>query len=176
MTSTRRFAVFPGSFDPIHLGHLDLVDRALSLFDGVIVAVLENENKRSLFSTRERLDLLSDLFSDRARVEVASFEGLVADFASSRGSRFLLRGLRTGGDFQYELPMAVMNRRLCAGLETVFLPTSPEFANLSSSLIKEVFRLGGDPGEVLPSGVRAKLLERISETSVREASARDSSR
>ena len=160
--SNSRIAVFPGSFDPIHLGHVDLVERALPLFDEVVVAVLNNEHKRTVFSLQERVEMLKELFTESNRVRVASFEGLVADFARAESAHFLLRGLRNGKDFEYELPMTVMNRRLIPELETVFLPTRPELSDLSSSLIKEVLKLGGDPGEVLPGGVRTRLLAQLS--------------
>lgn len=158
-----RIAIFPGSFDPIHNGHVDLVERGLEMFDEVVVAVLHNENKQSVFSLDQRLEMLEELFADGAsqRVRVASFDGLVAEFAAKQQANFLLRGLRTGRDFEYEFPMTVMNRRLNSELETVFLPTRPEHADLSSSLIKEVLRLGGDPGAVLPPTVRQRLVERF---------------
>lgn len=159
MTGT--IAVFPGSFDPIHDGHVDLVERGLAFVDEVVVAVLHNEGKRVTFTLSERLEMLEEIFAGEERVRVASFEGLVAEFAETQGARVLLRGLRTGADFDYEYPMTVMNRRLVSGLETIFLPTRPAFADLSSSLIKEVLRLGGDPGEVLPASVRARLEEKL---------------
>ena len=154
---TRNVAIFPGSFDPIHNGHVDLVERGLAVVDEVVVAVLHNEGKRVTFSLAERLEMLEELFVGEERVRVASFEGLVADFANQQNARVLLRGLRTGADFEYEYPMTVMNRRLVAGLETVFLPTRPDLADLSSSLIKEVIKLGGEPGDVLPQSVRTRL-------------------
>lgn len=168
--SSLRIAIFPGSFDPIHNGHVDLVERAVPLFDEIVIAVLNNPNKQTVLSLQERLRLLEELFGHRdgegpgasgANVRVASFDGLVAEFALAQNARFLLRGLRSGADFEYELPMTVMNRRLNAELETVFLPTRAEHADLSSSLIKEVLRFGGDPGAVLPPKVLAHLRHRL---------------
>lgn len=154
---SQRIGVFPGSFDPIHNGHLDLVERSLGLFDQVIVAVLDNESKRPVFTVEERVEMLEELFERRASVRIESFSGLLVDFARAVSAGTLIRGLRTGADFDYELPMALMNRRLFPELETIFLVPRAEYADLSSSLIKEVCRLGGEVSGLLPEGVRKRL-------------------
>lgn len=149
--------IYPGSFDPVHDGHVDLVERAARLTDRLIVAVLDNAGKRSLFSVQERVDMLSDCFRSTAHVEVATFEGLLVDFARQRGARLVVRGLRAVSDFDYEFQMALMNRRLAESVETVFLMASEEYTFLSSRLVKEVAGLGGDVSGLVPPAVAEAL-------------------
>lgn len=139
-------AIYPGSFDPVTLGHEDIVRRTLCVADRVVVAVAHTstQSKRQLFSVEERVCLLEEVFRDDARVECTSFAGLLVDFARARGARFMIRGLRAVSDFEYELQMAQMNRQLWPGGETLFLMPDVSYAFLSSSLVREVAVLGGD--------------------------------
>lgn len=139
-----RIALYPGSFDPLTRGHEDLIRRALGLADHLIVAVAINPNKAPLFSVEERLSLLSQVIGDEPRVELASFSGLLAEFARARGATMAVRGLRAVSDFEYEFQMALMNRRLNPSLETVFLVPAVDLTYLSSSLVREAARFGGN--------------------------------
>ena len=153
--------VCPGSFDPVTLGHVDVVRRAAGLFDEVVVAVLTNPAKRSLFTLPERLEMLDDALRGVPGVRVVAVPGgLLVDFCRQQDAGAVVKGLRGGTDFAYELPMALMNRHL-SGLETVFLPGDPRFEHVSSSLIKEVASHGGDVSGLVPEGVLARLLERV---------------
>lgn len=138
-----RIAIYPGSFDPPTRGHEDLIRRALALADHLIVAVAINPNKEPLFSVEDRLRLLKSAVGDDPRIELASFAGLLADFARDRGASMVIRGLRAVGDFEYEFQMALMNRKLHDELETVFLVPAIDLTYLSSSLVREVARYGG---------------------------------
>ena len=152
-------AVYPGSFDPFTLGHLDVLERATAIFDKVVVAVLENPAKTPLFSVEERIEMIRESMAANGndKVEVAAFDGLTVEFAQEVGATSIVRGLRAGSDFESEFQMALMNRKLAPDITTVFLMTS--FANvfLSSSLIKEVARLGGDVGFAVPPSVAGRL-------------------
>jgi pantetheine-phosphate adenylyltransferase len=149
-------AVVPGSFDPLHLGHLDIVRRACARFDRVVVAVLENPRKQGLFDVDERLELIRAVTGELDNVEVDRFEGLLVDYCNARGIGIVCKGLRAVGDFEYELQMANMNRRI-GGVETVFMSTAPEHSYLSSSLVKEVARFGGPIEGTVPDAVAAAL-------------------
>jgi pantetheine-phosphate adenylyltransferase len=153
--------VCPGSFDPVTNGHVDVVGRASALFDEVVVAVLTNPGKRPAFSLDERLEMLRDSLAgiEGARVEAVD-GGLLVDFCRKVGAVAVVKGLRSGTDFAYELPMALMNRHL-SGVETVFLPGEPALEHVSSSLVKEVVRYGGDVSGLVPESVLARLLERV---------------
>jgi pantetheine-phosphate adenylyltransferase len=152
-----RVAVCPGSFDPLTLGHRDLVERAAALFDRVVVAVLVNSDKAPLFTQAERLALAREVFAGVANVEVDSFDGLLVDYASRRGAIAIIRGLRSVSDTDYELSMSLMNRHLRPSVDTVFLPTAASVSHISSRLVKEVWRLGGDVGGLVPPVVQARL-------------------
>ena len=148
---TERIAVYPGSFDPVTLGHLDILDRATSIFDRVVVAVLANPAKQPLFSVEERLDMIRECIAERPKTDVGAFEGLTVDYAESVGAIAIVRGLRVLSDFESEFTMALMNRRLKPSINTVFLMTSFSNVFISSSIIKEVCALGGSVDEVAPA-------------------------
>jgi pantetheine-phosphate adenylyltransferase len=152
----RRVAVYPGSFDPITRGHEDLIRRALTFTDQVIVAVAVNVAKQPLFSLEERVALIRQAVAD-SRVEVRAFEGLLADFARQAGASVIVRGLRAVSDFEYEFQMALMNRNLAPGIETVFLVPAFDLTYLSSSLVREVARFGGDVSQLVDPAVRQAL-------------------
>jgi pantetheine-phosphate adenylyltransferase len=153
-------AVCPGSFDPVTNGHLDVIQRASSRFDRVIVACLRNATKTPVFDLDERVELLEKVTDDLDNVEVADFEGLLVDFCRDRGVRVIVKGLRAVSDFEYELQMAQMNARL-GDVETLFLSTSPVYSFLSSSLVKEVARFGGDVADFVPPVVAEHLVRRL---------------
>lgn len=152
-------AIFPGSFDPITNGHLDLIERGLTMFDKVIIAVLVNPSKKPLFSEAEKIALIREAVpSDR--VEVASFQGLLVNFAKDMNAKVILRGLRAVSDFEYEMQMTMMNRELAPNLETVFLMPKSVYSFLSSRLVKEVASLGGDIRQFVPPSIEAALREK----------------
>jgi pantetheine-phosphate adenylyltransferase len=157
-----RRAVCPGSFDPVTNGHLDIVSRASLLFDEVVVAVGVNASKHRLFTVDERLAMLTEACQDFANVTVDSFSGLLTTFCQERDIIAIVKGLRAVSDFDYELQMAQMNSSL-AEIETVFVPTSPEWSFLASSLVKEVATFGGDVSGLLPEFVRERLVQRLDE-------------
>ena len=150
-------AIYPGSFDPITNGHLDLIARGSRVVERLIVAVLRNESKRGLFSVEERMEMVRDVVRPYANVEVGSFDGLLVDYAVERGANLILRGIRAVSDYEYELQMALMNRRLRPELETAFLMAGESFSFLSSHLVKEVVSLGGDVSGLVPQTVEARL-------------------
>jgi len=154
-------AVYPGSFDPITNGHLDLIERASRLFERLIVAILRNEAKKPLFSVEERLEMVREVLRGYPNVEVASFGGLLVEFAASRGARVILRGIRAISDYEYELQMALMNRRLAPDIETVFLMAAEDYSFLSARLVKEVVALGGDVSGLVPPLVEERLRKRL---------------
>ena len=155
-----RRAVCPGSFDPVTLGHLDIVSRASGLYDEVTVAVLVNKKKSSLFTVEERMALLSEVTAVYGNVKVDSFHGLLVDYCRERDIPVIVKGLRAISDFDYELQMAQMNHGL-AGVETMFMTTNPLYSFLSSSLVKEVAKYGGDVSGLVPERVLASLTERL---------------
>ncbi|CAN5708542.1 MAG: pantetheine-phosphate adenylyltransferase [Actinomycetota bacterium] len=153
-------AVCPGSFDPVTNGHLDVIRRASSRFDRLLVACLRNAGKQPLFDVDTRLDLLNEVVADLDNVEVAAFDGLLVDFCLQRGVTVIVKGLRAVSDFEYELQMAQMNSHL-GDVETFFMTTSPIYSFLSSSLVKEVARFGGDVTDFVPSAVVDRLAEHL---------------
>ncbi|NIM51114.1 MAG: pantetheine-phosphate adenylyltransferase [Gemmatimonadales bacterium] len=157
-----RIAIYPGSFDPVTRGHEDIVRRSLQLADKLVVAVAVNLDKAPLFTLDERVNLLKTVFQDESRVEVRSFDGLLADFAREEGARIVIRGLRAFSDFDYESQMALMNRQLYPELETVFLVPALHLTYLSSSLVREVARLNGDVSTLVHPVVDQTLREKFS--------------
>ena len=153
-------AVFPGTFDPPTNGHLDVIGRAAAAFDEVIVAAGVNQTKQRLFSVEERIEMLTELAAGFSNVRVGTFDGLLVDYCRAEGVGVIVKGLRSGADYDYELQMAQMNRKL-SGVDTLFVPTAPENGYISSSLVKEIAKLGGEVGEFLPPTVHARLLAKL---------------
>jgi pantetheine-phosphate adenylyltransferase len=156
-----RVAIYPGSFDPITNGHVDILRRALRLFDKVIVGLAENVRKQPLFAQKERAQMIRDSIGDDPRVEIDAFEGLLVDYARKRGAAAIIRGLRAIADFEYEFQFAHMNRHLAPDVETVFLMTSDDSFYVSSSLVKEVATMGGDITRIVPPGVVKALQKKL---------------
>lgn len=154
-------ALYPGSFDPITNGHLDLIERASSLFDKLIVAILRNDQKAALFSVEERIEMLTEVTSTFPNVEVGSFDGLLVHYAAERGATVILRGIRAISDYEYELQMALMNRRLRPDIETVFLMAGEAYSFISSRLVKEVIGLGGNISGLVPPAIEGRLRKRL---------------
>ena len=158
-----RRAVYPGSFDPVTNGHVDVVDRARKLFDEVVVAVAHNDEKQPLFSLEERVDFLQSTVGKIDNVRVVHFDGLLVDFALEEKANAVIRGLRAVSDFEFEFQMALMNRKLEGNLETIFLMPKEEYTYLSSRLVKEIARLGGDVSQFVPAAVAKSLAKKFKE-------------
>lgn len=158
-------AVYPGSFDPITSGHLDLIARGQRIANHLIVAVLQNEAKKALFSMEERVEMLREALSPYPNVEIDSFDGLLVEYAASKGANVIIRGIRAVSDYEYELQMALMNRRLRPEIETVFLMAGEAYSFVSSRLVKEVISLGGNIEGLVPKLVEERLRRRLSEKS-----------
>jgi len=155
--ASQRVAVYPGSFDPLTNGHVDIIARGARLFDRIIVAVLVNLDKRPLFSVEERVETAREVFRDEPKVEVEAFDGLLIDFARRHGATSIVRGLRAVSDFEYEFQMALMNRRLAPDIETVFMMPAEAYTYISSRLVREVYTLGGAVQGLVPEEVEARL-------------------
>ena len=154
-------AVYPGTFDPVTFGHLDIIERAALLYDKLIIGVLHNSEKTPLFSVKERVNILTKATEDIANVEVCSFEGLSVDFARKAGAKVIVRGLRLITDFEYELQMAQTNRKLAPDVDTTFLYTSLQYSYLSSTTVKEVARFGGDIREFVPGFIVEEIHKKL---------------
>jgi pantetheine-phosphate adenylyltransferase len=154
-------AVYPGSFDPITNGHIDVIVRAAKVFDRIIVAVLESRNKQPLFSIDERLDMAKAALSGIDNVEIDSFSGLLVDYLKKKGTKFTVRGLRAMSDFDYEFQMAIANKNMDTDMETFFVVTDKKYFYLNSRLVKELARLGGPLSELVPRSVEQKLAEKF---------------
>lgn len=148
-----KIAVFPGSFDPFTVGHEALVKRALPLFDKVIIAVGENAEKKNLFSIEMRLSMISKVFEGESRVEITRFNGLTVDFCRSHNARYIIRGLRTAADFEYERAMGHMNWKMAPEIDTIFLLTSTDHTPVNSTIVREIIRYGGDASMFVPSSI-----------------------
>ena len=157
-------AVYPGSFDPITNGHLDIIERGLSVFDEVVIAILVNPEKRPLFTVEERVEIIRKAYAGNRRVHVDTFSGLLVDYAVRSGASVIVRGLRAISDFEFEFQMALMNRRLDPRIETVFMMPAESYSYLSSRLVKEVFQLGGSVRDLVPHVVEARLREKYGST------------
>jgi len=157
----KNIVVFPGSFDPLTLGHVNIVQRGLKIFNSVIVAVATNISKKSLFNEEERVSLLKEVFRKMPRVKVDTFEGLLVNYLKRIGASVILKGLRIGEDFEYERQMALANKSLEKGIETVFMMSDPKYLYFSSSLIKEIVMLGGSVRTMVPAAVERKLREKL---------------
>ncbi len=155
----KRIAICPGTFDPITNGHIDIVMRSLSIFDEIVVAVAPNPRKTPLFKLEERMDLIRESFRDLRRVTIESFDGLLVNYVKQKGGVAIVRGLRAISDFEYELQMALMNRRLDSGIETVFMMPSEEYSFLTSTMIKEIASFGGSVKGLVPEFVEKALSE-----------------
>lgn len=154
-------AIYPGSFDPITSGHLDVIERGSRICDRLVVAILRNESKSPLFGVEERMQMLTEVVAPYANVEVDSFDGLLAHYALHKGARLILRGIRAISDYEYELQMALMNRRLQPEVETVFLLAGEQYSFISSKLVKEVIKLGGNIAGLVPPAIEKRLHERL---------------
>jgi len=159
-----RTAIYPGSFDPLTNGHLDVIERAVKLFDHVIVAVAKNESKQPLFTLEERVELVRRCVKHIPNVEVDSFDGLLVEYANQRKAQAIVRGLRAISDFEFEFQLALMNRKLNEKVETIFMMPKDTYTFLSSRIIKEIARLGGDITAFVQTQVRTALLEKLKTT------------
>ena len=160
-------AIYPGSFDPITNGHLDLIQRGSRMFEKLIVSILRNDSKQPLFSVEERMDMLHEVVHVYPNVEVDSFDGLLVDHADAHSATVLLRGIRAISDYEYELQMALMNRRLRPEIETIFMMANEAYSFISSRLVKEVFGLGGNISGLVPPSVEARMRRRLPKTKQR---------
>jgi pantetheine-phosphate adenylyltransferase len=155
-------AIYPGSFDPITNGHVDIIERGLRVFDRIVIAVLKNPKKQPLFTTKERVRMIQDIFASKKEVEVRAFDGLLVDFARAQGTGVVIRGLRAISDFEYEFQMALMNRSLAPDIETFFMMPSVNYTFLSSNVVREVAGLGGSVDGLVPGLVSRKLRAKMS--------------
>lgn len=156
-----RSAVYPGSFDPITYGHLDIIKRSSEIFDKVIVAVLNNPNKNPMFDLNERVEMIRQATADMDNIEIDCFSGLLIDYAKEKNVNVIVKGLRAVSDFEYEFQMALMNRKLDKNVETMFMMTNSQYSYLSSSLVKEVFKFGGRIDELVPEVVIEEMKKKI---------------
>lgn len=170
---TDRIAIYPGSFDPLTNGHLDIITRGLEVFDRLVVGIAKNARKQTMFTVQERADMIRRVFADERRVEVDAFHGLTVEYAVRRGATAILRGLRAVADFEYELQMANMNRKLSPNLETLFMMSSEKFFFVSSQNVKEVARFGGDISDLVPPLVAERLRAEMREAAAASGGRRD---
>lgn len=157
----RILAIYPGSFDPVTNGHLDLIERGAKIFDRLIVAVLRNLEKEPLFSTQERAEMLAEATRKFENVEIDLFDGLLVDYVQQRKAQVILRGIRAISDYEYELQMALMNRKLAPQVETIFMMPAESYSYLSARLVREIARLGGDVSSLVPAAVLQRLRAKV---------------
>jgi pantetheine-phosphate adenylyltransferase len=158
----RPIAIYPGTFDPITFGHVDVVERAAQLFPRLVILVARNSSKQPLFSGEERIAMVREIFRGKKGIEVEEFDGLLVEYARRRKASVLIRGLRAVSDFEYEFQMALTNRKLSSKLETIFLVPREQYTYLNSSIVREIARLGGDVSDFVPANVRRRLRQRFS--------------
>ncbi|MDB3870036.1 pantetheine-phosphate adenylyltransferase [Candidatus Thioglobus sp.] len=158
---TKKIAIYPGSFDPITNGHIDLIKRASKLFDEVVVGITQNSKKTAFINIDERISLSSEILKDIDNVKVLSFNTLLVDFAKEQSAQVILRGLRAVSDFEYEFQLSGMNKHLNSNIETLFMTPAEQYANISSSLVREILSLGGDISHFVPKSVEILLKERL---------------
>ena len=170
----KRTAIYPGSFDPFTNGHLNIINRAMKVFDKIIVSVAHNVSKKTIFTIDERVELIRQIFKDNPQIEVDSFHGLLVEYAKLKKTSILLRGMRSVSDFEYEMQMAISNKTLNPDLETVFMVTDSKYTHISSSLIKEIVTLGGSAKHLVPGIVAKKLVQKLHNK--QEASSTDETR
>lgn len=156
-----KIAVFPGSFDPVTIGHLEIILRAVPLFDKLILAIGHNSSKKALFSLNKRQEWLEQLFSNNPNVEVQHYKGLTMDFCKLQGAGYIVRGLRTAADFSYERTIAQLNREMDEGLDTIFLTSSPQYAHISSTVVREILLNNGDASKFLPESIAADVAKSL---------------
>ncbi len=161
MSDIKKVAIYPGSFDPLTLGHVDVIERALEIFDEVIVAVLHNPSKKALFSSAERVDMIKQSMNGLSPVQVDTFDGLLVEYARMKNAVAVIRGMRAISDFENEFQMALMNRKLNKDVQSVFLMTGLRWIFTSSSIIKEAAQFGGDISDMVPEPVKLKLMEKF---------------
>ncbi len=159
-----KLAIYPGTFDPVTNGHLDIVERAVQLFDAVTIAVTTNPAKNPLFTVAERIAMFREATGHLPRIEVESFSGLLVEYAAARGASVMIRGLRAISDFEYEFQMALINRKISRGLDTVFLMASEKYTYLNSTIVKEVARLGGDVSCFVPASVNERIRQKLAQS------------
>ena len=156
-------AVYPGSFDPITSGHLDIIKRCLSVYDKVVVGVLNNSSKKPMFDAEKRVELIKKALGDAENCEIKAFDGLLVDFVRQENANVIVRGLRAITDFEYEFQMALLNKKLCPEVETLFMVTSTDYSYVSSSIVKEVASLGGDFSHLVPDEITDDIKQKITE-------------
>ena len=156
-----KIVIYPGSFDPLTLGHLNIIDRASKVFERIVIAVAHNVSKKTIFTIDERVGIIEEIFKENDNIEVDSFQGLLVEYIKKAGTNTVLRGMRSVSDFEYEMQMAHANKTLNNELETIFMVTDSKFAHISSSLIKEIITLGGSAEHLVPKIVETKLKEKL---------------
>jgi pantetheine-phosphate adenylyltransferase len=152
----KKIAVFPGSFDPITRGHENIIKRALPLFDQIIIAIGENQDKKNFFSLEKRIEFLKFVFKDEPGITIETYSGLTVEFCKKVNAGYILRGLRTSADFEFERSIGQVNKKLLPNIETVFFLTTPEFTAINSSVVRDIIRHGGDPSQFIPDGLIIK--------------------